>query len=286
MTERIAIFGVGLIGGSFALAHKSVKGAFEIVGVDRSEETLAEALRLGVIDRAAATVEEALAECDLALLAVPVAQSGAVFAAMMPHLHATTIVTDAGSTKSDVVVAAHAHLGQKIGQFVPAHPISGRERHGPSAATADLYFGKKVVLTPLPENSRATVARVDRAWRICGAELVTMTPQEHDATLAAVSHLPHMLAYAMVAYIVRSPEARLKFDLAGGGFADFTRIAASSPEMWRDIALANRAALLAELDGFGRILGELREDVASGDAKRLESLFSQAQAARTQWRSK
>lgn len=284
MTARIAIFGVGLIGGSFALAHKAHAGAFEIVGVDRSEEALVQALQLGVIDRVA-TVKEALLACDLALLAVPVAQTGAVLAAIAPHLESATVVTDCGSTKTDVVAAARASLGEKIGQFVPAHPISGRERHGAAAAFANLYAGKKVVLTPLPENSAASIARVALAWHTCGAQTVTMTPDAHDAALAAVSHLPHMLAYAMVAYIVRSPEAHLKLDLAGGGFADFTRIAASSPEMWRDIALANRAALLTELDGFSRVLNELREEVAASDAKSLEALFSEAQAARTQWRT-
>jgi len=192
-------------------------------------------------------------------------------------------VTDAGSTKSDVVAAARAALGDRIAQFVPGHPIAGRESNGPDAAIPDLYRGKKTVLAPLPENAPATVERVAAAWRACGAVIHMLTPQEHDKVFAAVSHLPHLLAYALVDDIANKPHADLLFQYAASGFRDFTRIAASSPEMWRDISLANRDALLGELDAYLAQLTYLRARLAAGDGAALEATYANAQRARRAW---
>lgn len=283
MTGKVVIFGVGLIGGSFARALKGASAAGRIVGVGRSPEAMARALELGIVDEVAASPADALRGADLVLIAAPVAQTGAILAAILPHLEPGTVVTDAGSTKSDVVQAAREALGGRIGQFVPGHPIAGRETNGPDSAIPDLYIGKKVVLTPLPENSDADVERVAAAWRTCGAVIHKLSPAEHDRVFAAVSHLPHLLAYALVDDIANKPHARQLFQYAASGFRDFTRIAGSSPEMWRDISLANREALLGELDAYLAQLTGLRAMLASGDGAALESVYANAQHARREW---
>lgn len=288
MLNKVVIFGVGLIGGSFARALKQAGAVQHIVGVDRSIAYMARALELGIIDSGlpganAAGLAEALAGADLVLLATPVAQTGRILQAILPYLDAATVVTDAGSTKSDVVAAAYAALGSRVGQFVPGHPIAGRETNGPDAAITDLYLGKKTVLTPLAENDAAAVERVAAAWRACGAIIHTLTPEEHDKVFAAVSHLPHLLAYALVDDIERKPHSDLLFQYAASGFRDFTRIAGSSPEMWRDISLANQAALLTELDAYLAQLTRLRASLAAGDAAALEATYANAQRARRQW---
>ena len=201
------------------------------------------------------------------MLAVPVARSGDVFAALAPHLGAHAIVTDVGSTKASVIAVAREALGDAVARFVPGHPIAGRAVHGPDAAQADLFRDRRVLLTPLPENDDAVVARVEAAWRACGARVERIDVATHDAVLSAVSHLPHLLAYALVAQIADAPDAELKFSLSGGGFRDFTRIAASSPEMWRDVALANRDALLRDLDDYRAGLDRLR-NVGRGRRRR------------------
>ncbi len=226
---------------------------------------------------------EALAGADLVLLAAPVAQTEAILAALAPHLQPGTVVTDAGSTKCDVVASARRALGGKIAQFVPGHPIAGRETNGPEAAIDDLYVGKKVVLTALDENAAVDVERVAAAWRACDAIIHRLTPQEHDKVFAAVSHLPHLLAYALVDDIANKPHADLLFQYAASGFRDFTRIAGSSPEMWRDISLANQSALLTELDAYLAQLTGLRARLAAGDGAGLERVYSNAQHARHQW---
>ena len=282
--RRIAVFGVGLIGGSFALGLKAAGAVGEVVGVDRSAAHLERARELGVIDRIAATPAEALDACDLAVLAAPVAQTRAILAAILPHLGPQTLVTDTGSTKSDVVAAAHDVLGARAAQFIPGHPVSGGELPGPDAARADLYRSRKVVLTPLAVNAAADVARVRAAWEACGARVFAMPPDQHDRVLASVSHLPHMLAYALVAQIANAPDGDLRFNFGGGGFRDFSRIAASSPEMWRDIALANRTALLDELDGYRAMLERLRGLIDAGDGPALEALFTLASRKRLNWK--
>lgn len=282
MTGRVAIFGVGLIGGSFALALRHARAAGRIVGVGRHPEAMARALELGLVDELASPAD-AVRGADLVLLAAPVAQTEGILASILPHLEPGTVITDAGSTKSDVVAAARKVLGARIGQFVPGHPVAGREQNGPDAALADLFVGKKTVLTPLPENAAADVERVAAAWRACGASVHQLSAAGHDSVFAAVSHLPHLLAYALVDDIARKPHAQLLFQYAASGFRDFTRIAASSPEMWRDIAIANSTALIGELDAYMAQLAALRAMLAGADAAGLERVFANARDARQRW---
>ncbi len=285
MFKKIAIFGVGLIGGSFALALKKAQVVQHVVGIGRSSSSLLRAQQLGIIDSIATStsISVAIQDADLILLAAPVAQTANILAAIAPHLQPHTIVTDAGSTKNDVIAAARLALGEKITQFVPAHPIAGREMHGPEAALADLYQGKKTVITPLPENSPQSIETVSAAWGHCGAIIHQLTPEQHDGVFAAVSHLPHLLAYALVDEIANKPHADVLFQYAASGFRDFTRIAGSSPEMWRDISLANQAALLVELDAYMAQLATLRTLLANGDGPGLQALYANAQQARQAW---
>lgn len=283
MIDRLVVVGAGLIGGSFALALKAAGAVRSVAGLGREPQAMARALELGIVDEVCATPEQAMRGADLVLLAAPVGQTGAILASLLPHLEPHTVVTDAGSTKCDVVAAARAALGGRIGQFVPGHPIAGSESNGPDAATAGLYRGKKTVLTPLPENDPALVERVAGAWRACGALVHTLSPADHDRVFAAVSHLPHLLAYALVDDIAAKPHAGMLFQYAASGFRDFTRIAGSSPEMWRDISLANRDALLTELDAYLAQLTTLRARLAAADGPGLESVYANAQRARRAW---
>lgn len=283
MLKKITIFGVGLIGGSFALALKKAGAVGQVVGVGRSAASLVRAKELGIIDVVSTSIEEAVSGADMILVAAPVAQTEAILASIEPHLQPGTVVSDAGSTKSDVVEAARKALGKKIAQFIPGHPIAGREQNGPDAAIVDLYVGKKTVLTPLPENAEHDIARVAQAWQQCGAIIHRLTPEEHDRVFAAVSHLPHLLAYALVDDIARKPHADLLFQYAASGFRDFTRIAGSSPEMWRDISLANHAALLQELDAYMEQLRELRGLLAQRNGAAIEAVYANAQRARQNW---
>ena len=281
--DTIVVCGVGLIGGSFALAQKSALTTRRVVGMGRTRAPLEQALQLGVIDQIATGWADALDGADLVLLGMPVGQMPAVLAAMAPHLAPATLVTDGGSTKSDVVAAARAALGPKIAQFVPGHPIAGAENSGVGAATAELYRDKRVVLTPLPENTPEAVSRVRSAWEACGAKVSQLAPDEHDRVFAAVSHLPHLLAFALVHDLASRDNADQLFSFAASGFRDFTRIASSHPEMWRDICVANRQALLPELDAYMIELMRTRVLLAGGDAAGLEALFSTARARRDAW---
>jgi prephenate dehydrogenase len=283
--ERVAVIGVGLIGGSFALAMKQAKACAQIVGFGRNPRNTKLALERGVVDAVAENLAEAARGADLVLLAIPVAQYPAALAALAPVLSAATLVTDAGSTKCDVVAAARAGLADKLGQFVPAHPIAGAEMSGVAAATVDLFRGKKAVLTPLAESSPQAVERVAAAWQACGAHIHRMSPEEHDAVFAAVSHLPHLLAYALVHELAGRKNSAQLFGYAAGGFRDFTRIASSHPEMWRDICVANRDALLAELRAYMQELEAVRTMLAAADATGLEALFTAARDARNRWLS-
>jgi prephenate dehydrogenase len=280
--DKVVIIGVGLIGGSFARAMRAAGAVKTVVGVGRSPQAMARALELGIIDQVA-PIESAMRGADLVLIAAPVAQTGSILASLLPYLEPGTIVTDAGSTKTDVAASARAALGGRVAQFVPGHPIAGRESNGPDAAIVDLYHGKKTVLTPLAENSPAVVARVAAAWIACGAIIHQLTPQEHDKVFASVSHLPHLLAYALVDDIANKPHAALLFQYAASGFRDFTRIAGSSPEMWRDISLANQSALLGELDAYLAQLTALRGMLAAGDGGAIEGVYANAQQARRRW---
>lgn len=280
---KVVVFGTGLIGGSFALALKEAGAVEEVVGFGRTPATLRVAQQLGVIDRAGINPTHEIEEADIILVATPVAQMPEIFARIEPYIGPNTIVTDGGSTKGDVVAAARAAFGERIGQFVPAHPIAGAENSGPSAARCDLYRGKKVVVTPLPENSDDSLDRIKRAWSLCGADIYELTPGMHDRVFAAVSHLPHLLSFALVHDLAVRDDADLFFTFAASGFRDFTRIAASHPEMWRDICLANRTALLGELDSYRTQLDELRLALAQNDGERLEEIFGIARQARRNW---
>jgi len=281
--SKVVIFGVGLIGGSFALALKKQAAVKQVVGVGRNPATLELALRLGIIDIVGTNLADALNGADLVLLAAPVAQTESILLSIYPHLQTQTVVTDAGSTKSDVVDAARRALADKVAQFVPAHPIAGREVNGPKAAKVDLYQDKKMVITALPENSRSALNLVAAVWQRCGAVPHFLTPTQHDKIFATVSHLPHVLAYALVNQVTEQPEADLCFQYAASGFRDFTRIAGSSAEMWRDISLANRDALQKDLAKYQEQLQRISTALQESDGEQLLTMFSQAQAAHKRW---
>lgn len=280
---KVVVFGVGLIGGSFALGLKAAGQVEEVVGFGRSLASLTQALDLGIIDRVGANPGQEVSDADLVLIATPVGQMPEVMARIALSLGPETVVTDGGSTKSDVVAVARSAFGERLGQFVPAHPIAGAENSGAAAARADLYHEKKVVLTPLPENPVLNVARVRSAWEWCGAIIHELKPEEHDRIFAAVSHLPHLLSFALVHDLAMRDNRDLLFSFAASGFRDFTRIAASHPEMWRDVCLANRTALLEELDSYRTQLDELRDALQRGDGAQLEATFDVARMARRAW---
>jgi prephenate dehydrogenase len=249
----------------------------------RTRAPLEQALQLGVIDEIGTDWASALPGADLVLLGMPVGQMLPVMQALAPHLEPQTLVTDGGSTKTDVVAAARLAFGNKIGQFIPGHPIAGAEKSGVSAAKADLYVNKRVVLTPLPENAAADVKALSTVWELCGAKVSELAPGEHDRVFAAVSHLPHLLAFALVHDLAIRDNADQLFGFAASGFRDFTRIASSHPEMWRDICIANRNALLKELDAFMLELLKTRVLLASADNTGLEAMFATARARRDAW---
>ncbi len=283
--NKIVICGVGLIGGSFALALKQAHAVSEIVGMGRTAASLETAQRLGVINRATTNAADALRGADLVMLAMPVSHTEAVLRQIAPFLEPQTVVSDAGSTKQDVIAAARAVLGTKIDQFIPGHPIAGAEKSGAAAAQPDLFQGRRVILTPLEENPTVSIEKVRAAWQACGALVSELTAPTHDAIFAAVSHLPHLLAYALVHEFAGRENAPQLFDFAAGGFRDFTRIASSHPEMWRDICLANRAALIRELDAYQAELMRTRVLLASADGPGLEALFDKARNTRDAWLS-
>lgn len=278
---KVGIVGLGLIGASLALALRRTRPQWQIVGSDRDETTVAAAERAHVID-AAATFDQ-LGACDVIVLAIPVRQVEAVFHRLAPCLQTQTVITDAGSTKSNVIAAARTTLGGHIARFVPGHPIAGREKSGLAARDASLFENKNVVLTPLLENVADDIETVKALWRAAGAHVITMNCDEHDAVFAAVSHLPHVMAFALVEELAARPNARQLFSHAASGFRDFTRIASSSPDMWRDIALDNRAALVAEMDRMMARLQTLRVAIANGDGIQMEQHFRTARTARDKW---
>jgi prephenate dehydrogenase len=279
---QLVIVGVGLIGGSFALALRQAGLVERIVGVGRTRATLEQARSLGIIDEAASDFECAR-EAELVLLAMPVGQTRAVLARLAPHLGTATVVTDAGSTKHDVVVAAREVLGNALERFVAGHPVAGTEHSGPQAAFAELFQGRKVIITPLAETSPQALSRVRAAWEACGAQVQELPAEMHDQVLALVSHLPHLLAFALVDQVARHEQRERLFSYAAGGFRDFTRIASSHPEMWRDICLANRVPVLAELARYQEHLGELRRALEAADGAALQAVFSRAREARNRW---
>jgi len=281
IVDTLAIVGTGLIGGSFSLALKQAGAVREVLGVGRNPARLTVARELGLIDRAVDWAEAGQADCIL--LALPVGETEAVLKQLAPHLKAGAIVTDAGSTKVNVVAAARAVLGERFADFVPGHPIAGSEQSGPGAARADLYQGKKVVLTPQAETRADALATVRALWEAAGAQVETLDADLHDRVFAAVSHLPHLAAFALVDELAQRADGDTFFRFAASGFRDFTRIAGSSPEMWRDIALANREAVMVELDAYLAALQALRSAVSAEDAAVLLAIFSRARAAREHW---
>jgi prephenate dehydrogenase len=281
--EKVALVGVGLIGGSFGLALKEARRCGRVAGAGRGEANLKDALARGAIDEIAADAAAAARGADLVLVAAPVAQFETIFLAIAPQLKPECLVMDAGSTKRDVVAAARRTLGARLAQFVPAHPIAGAEKSGAAAASAGLFRGKRVVLTPLAENPEAMREKAAAAWGACGARVSRMAPEEHDAVFAAVSHLPHLLAYALVSEVSARANAAQLFGYAAGGFRDFTRIASSHPEMWRDICVANNDELLQELGRYGAGLEKIRRMLETKDAAALDRLFADARAARERW---
>jgi prephenate dehydrogenase len=281
--SKLVIFGVGLIGGSFALALRQANAVKQIVGVGRSQQNLSDALRLGMIDEASSDPAAAVRNADFIFLATPVGQMETLLTQIAPHVSSDVVVTDGGSTKQDVVAYARNALGKNFARFVPGHPIAGTEKSGAAAADAKLYQGRKVILTPAPETDPAAIQAASGAWSMCLAEVHLMRPAEHDALCAAISHLPHLLAFALVDWIANKPNRDTLFKFAAGGFRDFTRIASSSPEMWRDICLANRASLLTELADYRHELELLQDCLERADATQLETLFSRARATRDDW---
>ncbi|HUH60832.1 MAG TPA: prephenate dehydrogenase/arogenate dehydrogenase family protein [Candidimonas sp.] len=281
----LAIVGVGLIGGSVAAALRARGAVARVLGVGRQQASLSRALHLGLIDEAV-TLEQAAASADIILLAMPVGATGAVLSELQPHLRLETLVTDTGSTKMDVVAAARLAMGDKIGQFIPGHPIAGAETVGPDSAEPALFRGRTVVLTPLEENSGADRARLTQLWENCGARVMLMDAGQHDAILASVSHVPHLLSSVFMWQVASAGDSDLRMALAGSGFRDFTRIAAGSPEVWRDIFLTNRTAVLAELQEVKAALLQAEDALQAGDGKQLQDFLEHAALARRFWGSR
>jgi len=278
---NLALLGVGLIGGSAAAAWRAAGAVERVVGFDLDPEAMRLASERGVIDAGAASAARAVADADLVLLAVPVLAMGEILREIAPHLPPQAVVSDVGSTKVSVIEAARAGLGgTALARFVPGHPIAGRELPGVEFADAGLFRGRLVITTPVAETGKDACAMVESLWKSAGARLARMQPAEHDRIFAAVSHLPHLLAFGLVAAIATEVDGERKLEFAGAGFRDFTRIAASSPAMWRDVCLANRDALSDELRRYRQLLERLQHALDAGDAGVLERTFAVASDAR------
>lgn len=278
--QQVLILGLGLIGGSLAKALKVRGFCRTVVGYDRNAAELEAGVRLGVIDEAADELKTAVAASDIVVLAVPVKAMETVLAEITPWLKPGALITDVGSTKGNIVKAAAPILGERLSRFVPGHPIAGSEKSGVAAADGDLFRHHKVIVTPLAQNTAADVQTISRMWQITGAEVLQMDVERHDEVLAATSHLPHLLAFSLVDTLAREEDSTEIFRYAAGGFRDFTRIAASDPVMWRDVGLANRAAILKQIDRFSEGVSRLRDAIAEGDGETMTGVFTRAQAAR------
>jgi prephenate dehydrogenase len=272
------------MGGSFALALKRAKLVKRVVGYSKSPSTTERARQLGVIDVAAPSALLAVSGADLVLVAVPVAASEATFKAIRHGVSSDTLVMDVGSTKGDVIEAARRGLQTQFASFVPAHPIAGKEVAGVEHAEASLFDGRQVILTPTKTTLRSNVQRATQLWTAIGAQVLTMTPQEHDSAFAAVSHLPHLLAFAFINGIAEQPDGARMLERGGTGFRDFSRIAASDPAVWRDILLANREQVLLQSQAFRKTLMQFEALLAAGDAQALEEAIEAARRTRSQWR--
>jgi prephenate dehydrogenase len=281
--RKLVVIGVGLIGGSFSLALKKARLVRHVVGVGRTRKNLQEALRLGVIDEAVREPALAVRDADVVLIGTPVGQMPEVMAAIAPALQPTTVITDGGSTKQDVIGYARRFLPEHFDRFVPSHPIAGTEKSGASAAFADLYRDRNVILLPQHETRPAALRLVRGLWEACGARIVRLDAKTHDEIFAAVSHLPHVVAFALVSMLAQRPNASTLLRFSGAGLRDTVRIAGSSPEMWRDICIANREALVDLLDDFMEELEVARGAIEAGDAAALTQMFQRARAARGRW---
>ena len=281
--KKLVLLGTGLIGGSFALALKRAKCVDYVVGVGRNPENLARALELKVIDEASSDAALAVKDADLVFLSAPVGQMGHLLEQIAPHLPATCIVSDAGSTKQDVCALYRQYLPAHLPFCVPGHPIAGSELSGAAAAQYGLYEGRRVVLTPLAESAPASVERMRQLWQACGAGVYEMSAEEHDGVFSAVSPIPHLLSFSYMIAVLDRHNAPLCFDFAATGFRDFTRIAASHPEMWRDITLANKEAILLDLKANARSLAALIECIENNDIEGLSGQIVRASTARNQW---
>ena len=283
MFEQLGLVGCGLMGGSFALALKRAGLVQRVVGFSPSETTTTRALKMGVIDQIANSASNAASGSDLVLIAVPVSATEASFQAIAQELSSNCLVMDVGSTKSDVLAAAKTALGNKLAQFVPAHPIAGKEVAGVEHADADLYTGCQVILTPTDLTDKTKLQQATAVWQALGCKVRHMSATDHDAAFAAVSHLPHLLAFAFMNGISNQKQRSEFLDLAGPGFRDFTRIAAGDPKVWRDIFLANSAEVLAQSQNFRSSLEALERAVLAGDSAAIEALISQASHLRAHW---
>ncbi|OGA24871.1 MAG: prephenate dehydrogenase [Betaproteobacteria bacterium RIFCSPLOWO2_02_FULL_67_26] len=280
---KLVVIGVGLIGGSFALALKRARAVSHVTGIGRTRRNLAAALKLKAIDEIANDAAGAVRDADLVMLATPVGQMPAIMSAIAAHLPAHAVITDGGSTKRDVIACARRFLGGHFPRFVPGHPVAGTEKSGATAAFPELFRDRNVILTPQPETAASATRLVRRAWEACGARVVRLDAEAHDTILAAVSHLPHVVAYALVNLLARRSNAAQLFGLSAGGLRDTVRIAGSSPEMWADICVANRDALLAVLEDYENELEQMRAAIDSADAAELRRMFAQARRAREKW---
>ncbi|MDR1968099.1 MAG: prephenate dehydrogenase/arogenate dehydrogenase family protein [Burkholderiaceae bacterium] len=285
MFEQLALIGCGLMGGSFALALKRAGLVRRVVGYSRSPSSTERARQLGVIDSAAPSALLAASGADLVLLAVPVAATEATLKTIRHLLTADTLVMDVGSTKRDVVDAARRVLKQDVGLFVPCHPVAGREVSGVEYADPDLYVDKQLIITPIEHTLTARIEQAGAVWRAMGCKVVHMSPEQHDAAFAAISHLPHMLAFALMNSITGQANGQTFMSLAGPGFRDFSRIAASDPQVWRDVLVANREEIGTQLTHFQQALAELQRHIDSGQTNELERLINHASLARAHWRA-
>jgi len=283
MFQRLALIGCGLMGGSFALALRQAGLVQHITGFSASEKTRQRALELKVIDQACNSVAEAVQGADLVLLAVPVGAMQSSFAAMRSALAPQALLMDVGSTKCDVIASAQAHLGERLSCLVPAHPIAGKEVAGIEHAEATLYQARRTILTPLPQNSIRQIKMASEVWTAIGSHVSHMTPEAHDATFAAVSHLPHLLAFAAVNALTSQAQGAAFLEMAGPGFRDFSRIAASDSAVWRDILSANHTEVLTQLAHFRRALDAFENALKQGDNAALQQLIQQASAVRSGW---
>lgn len=283
MLSRVGIVGVGLIGGSLALAAKQRNLAREVIGVGRHPERLRDARERGMLDVCSTRLADVATGCDLVVFAVPVLTFPPLLEQFAVSWNGSGVVTDVGSTKMSTIRAARRELGPHYRSFVPGHPIAGRERAGHEFAEADLFVDHRVILTPTQDTDPAAVELVTGFWRAVGARVVTMPVEQHDTTLAATSHLPHLLAYALVAMLAGRSDAERVFEFAAGGFRDFTRVASSDPDMWADICLDNREAIETVLRDYQRCLHELQTAMHAGDRARLRSVLERAKVARDEW---